>query len=189
MKNEDIKQESEHEEFLAEAPSNAVPDELEHTKQEKAQDTAISFEDLKDNEEGSEEEDSRRGKDDDRLSIPDVLLVLPLKETVIYPFAVQPLGVGQERSIRLIDDVMRGDRLVGLVAQKSAETEQAGPEDIFRIGTVARVARMIRMPDGTIQIIVQGLERVVIGEFTQEKPYLAAHVTLKTDTQENDNAT
>lgn len=126
MKNEDIKQESEHEEFLAEAPSNAVPDELEHTKQEKAQDTAISFEDLKDNEEGSEEEDSHRGKDDDRLSIPDVLPVLPLKETVIYPFAVQPLGVGQERSIRLIDDVMRGDRLVVLVAQKSAETEQAG---------------------------------------------------------------
>src|SRR5437879_1847313 len=190
MKNEDIKQESEHEEFLAEAPSNAVPDELEHTKQEKAQDTAISFEDLKDNEEGSEEEDSRRGKDDDdRLSIPDVLPVLPLKETVIYPFAVQPLGVGQERSIRLIDDVMRGNRLVVLVAQKSAEIEQAGSDDIFKIGTVSRVARMIRMPDGTIQIIVQGLERVDIGEFTQEKPYLAAHVTIRTDTQEVDNET
>jgi ATP-dependent Lon protease len=189
MKNEDIKQESEHEEFLEEASSNAVPDELEHTRQDKAQDTAISFEDLKDTG-GSEEEDSRRGKDDeDRLSIPDVLPVLPLKETVIYPFAVQPLGVGQERSIRLIDDVMRGDRLVVLVAQKSAETEQAGPEDIFKIGTVARVARMIRMPDGTIQIIVQGLERVAIGEFTQEKPYLAAHVTLKPDTQEEDNET
>jgi ATP-dependent Lon protease len=189
MKNEDIKQESEREEFLEEASSNAVPDELEHTRQDKAQDTAISFEDLKDTG-GSEEEDSRRGKDDeDRLSIPDVLPVLPLKETVIYPFAVQPLGVGQERSIRLIDDVMRGDRLVVLVAQKSAETEQAGPEDIFKIGTVARVARMIRMPDGTIQIIVQGLERVAIGEFTQEKPYLAAHVTLKPDTQEEDNET
>src|SRR5207302_2557272 len=178
------------EEFLAEAPSNAVPDELEHTKQEKAQDTAISFEDLKDNEEGSEEEDSRRGKDDDdRLSIPDVLPILPLKDTVIYPFAVQPLGVGQERSIRLIDEVMRGNRLVVLVAQKSAEIEQAGPDDIFRIGTVSRVARMIRMPDGTIQIIVQGLERVDIGEFTQEKPYLAAHVTIRTDTQEVDNET
>src|ERR1700730_14712386 len=190
MKNEDIKQESEHEEFLAEAPSNAVPDELEHTKQEKAQDTAISFEDLKDNEEGSEEEGSHRSKDDDdRLSIPDVLPVLPLKETVIYPFAVQPLGVGQERSIRLIDYVMRGNRLVVLVAQKSAEIEQAGQDDIFKIGTVSRVARMIRMPDGTIQIIVQGLERVDIGEFTQEKPYLVAHVTLKADTQEQDDET
>ena len=84
---------------------------------------------------------------------------------------------------------MRGNRLVVLVAQKSAEIEQAGPDDIFRIGTVSRVARMIRMPDGTIQIIVQGLERVAIGEFTQEKPYLAAHVTLKPDTQEEDNET
>src|SRR5260221_1641673 len=137
------------------------------------------------------EQESRRSKqdDDDQLSIPDVLPVLPLKDTVIYPFAVQPLGVGQERSIRLIDDVMRGDRLVVLVAQKSSEIEQAGPGDIFTIGTVSRVARMIRMPDGTIQIIVQGLERVAIGEFTQEKPYLAAHVTLKPDTQEDDNET
>src|SRR2546425_9049621 len=127
--------------------------------------------------------------DVDRLSIPDVLPVLPLKDTVIYPCAVQPLGVGQERSIRLIDDVMRGDRLVVLVAQKSAETEHAGMDDIFKIGTVSRVARMIRMPDGTIQIIVQGLERVEIGELAQEKPYLAAHVTLKPDTQETDNET
>jgi ATP-dependent Lon protease len=128
-------------------------------------------------------------EEEEHLTIPDVLPVLPLKDTVIYPFAVQPLGVGQERSIRLIDDVMRGNRLVVLVAQKSAETEQAGPDDIFKIGTVSRIARMIRMPDGTIQIIVQGLERVAIGEFTQEKPYLAAHVTLKPDTQEQDDET
>src|SRR2546425_12586312 len=100
--------------------------------------------------------------DVDRLSIPDVLPVLPLKDTVVYPFAVQPLGVGQERSIRLIDDVMRGNRLVALVAQKSADIEQAGAQDIFEIGTVARVARMLRMPDNTVQIIVQGLERVTI---------------------------
>src|SRR6266699_3942537 len=137
------------------------------------------------------EQESRRSKqdDDDQLSIPDVLPVLPLKDTVIYPFAVQPLGVGQERSIRLIDEVMRGNRLVVLVAQKSAEIEQAGQDDIFKIGTVSRIARMIRMPDGTIQIIVQGLERVEIGEFTQEKPYLFAHVALKPDIQEQDDAT
>src|SRR3989440_3933666 len=127
--------------------------------------------------------------EEEHLTIPDVLPILPLKDTIIYPFAVQPLGVGQERSIRLIDDVMRGNRLVVLVAQKSAETEQAGPNDIFSMGTVSRIARMIRMPDGTIQIIVQGLERVAIGEFTQEKPYLAAHVTLKPDMQEDDKET
>src|SRR6266566_7079306 len=138
---------------------------------------------------GEQEPDRSQLGDEDQLSIPDELPVLPLKDTVIYPFAVQPLGVGQERSIHLIDEVMRGNRLVVLVAQKSAEIEQAGPDDIFKIGTVSRIARMIRMPDGTIQIIVQGLERVAIGEFTQERPYLAAHVTLKPDTQEEDNET
>ena len=128
-------------------------------------------------------------EEEDGLNIPDVVPVLPLRDTVVYPFAVQPLGVGQERSIRLIDDVMRGNRLVVLVAQKSADMEQAGPNDIFKIGTVSRIARMIRMPDGTIQIIVQGLERVDIGEFTQEKPYLAAHVTPRPDIQETDDET
>jgi ATP-dependent Lon protease len=135
------------------------------------------------------ESGSSQQSDEEPLSIPDELPILPLKDTVIYPFAVQPLGVGQERSIHLIDEVMRGNRLVVLVAQKSAEIEQAGPDDIFKIGTVSRIARMIRMPDGTIQIIVQGLERVDIGEFTQEKPYLVAHVTLKPDIQEEDKET
>ncbi len=131
----------------------------------------------------------RESDPEEHLNIPDILPVLPLKDTVVYPFAVQPLGVGQERSIRLIDDVMRSNRLVVLVAQKSAETDQAGPDDIFSTGTVARIARMIRMPDGTIQIIVQGLERVAIGEFTQLKPYLMAHVTVKPDMQEADDET
>jgi len=135
------------------------------------------------------ESDHIQNNDEEPLSIPDELPILPLKDTVIYPFAVQPLGVGQERSIRLIDEVMRGNRLVVLVAQKSAEIEQAGPDDIFKIGTVSRIARMIRMPDGTIQIIVQGLERVAIGEFTQEKPYLVARITLKPDIQEEDDET
>jgi len=136
-----------------------------------------------------QESDFSQKNDEEPLSIPDELPILPLKDTVIYPFAVQPLGVGQERSIRLIDEVMRGNRLVVLVAQKSAEIEQAGQDDIFKIGTVSRIARMIRMPDGTIQIIVQGLERVEIGEFTQEKPYLVAHIALKPDIQEEDDET
>ena len=137
----------------------------------------------------SDEEQPMTSEEEERLSIPETLPVLPLKETVIYPFSMQHLGVGQERSIRLIDDVMRGDRLVVLVAQKSADIEQAGPKDIFTIGTVARVGRMFRMPDGTIQIVVQGLERVAIGEFTQEKPYLMAQVELKPDTQETSKET
>ncbi len=131
----------------------------------------------------------RRYDDEEDFSTPGILPVLPLKDVVVYPFAIQPLGVGQERSIRLIDDVMRGNRLVVLVAQLSADMDSAGPDDIFKIGTVSRIGRMFRMPDGTIQIAVQGLERVEIGEFTQEKPYLMAHITPKPDVQEEDNET
>jgi len=198
MKKKQIQPTAEHQEQPEEATPATTPAEQdqkdersERTRRKKPvavpslqQDSDSGYEGVEDLESESQKQD-----DDERLSIPDVLPVLPLKDIVIYPFAVQPLGVGQERSIRLIDDVMRGDRLVVLVAQKSAETEQAGPDDIYRIGTVSRVARMIRMPDGTIQIIVQGLERVDIGEFTQEKPYLAAHVTLKPDMQEDDKET
>src|SRR5437764_1724227 len=191
MDKEHTNQEPEHEELLGEGAPITVPDVPKYTDEEGINsDTTMPVH--QNGEDEIEESDATvhsAEDDEDRLNIPDVLPVLPLKDTVIYPFAVQPLGVGQERSIRLIDEVMRGNRLVVLVAQKSAEIEQAGPDDIFKIGTVSRVARMIRMPDGTIQIIVQGLERVAIGEFTQEKPYLAAHVTLKPDTQEEDNAT
>src|SRR5438477_48069 len=198
MKKKQIQPTAEHQEQPEEATPATTPAEQdqkdersERTRRKKPvtvpslqQESDSGYEGVEDLESESQKQD-----DDERLSIPDVLPVLPLKDIVIYPFAVQPLGVGQERSIRLIDDVMRGDRLVVLVAQKSAETEQAGPDDIYKIGTVSRVARMIRMPDGTIQIIVQGLERVEIGEFTQEKPYLVAHVHIKPDTQETDTET
>ena len=198
MEKEHIQPEIEHEDQPEAIKPTAAPGEDNHTDDENKQPSAGETPDStslpQDKEPGDqkpeeEAEERQSSEEEERLTIPDVLPVLPLKDIVIYPFAVQPLGVGQERSIRLIDDVMRGDRLVVLVAQKSAETEQAGLDDIFKIGTVSRVARMIRMPDGTIQIIVQGLERVEIGELAQEKPYLAAHVTLKPDTQETDNET
>src|SRR5262249_30438175 len=108
---------------------------------------------------GEHERGSRRSQhdddDDERLNIPEILPILPLKDAVIYPFSVQPFAVGQERYIRLIDDVMRGNRLVVLVAQKRPEVDHAGPDDLYRIGTVSRVGRMFRMPDGTVQIAVQ----------------------------------
>jgi ATP-dependent Lon protease len=140
--------------------------------------------------EREEEVQSRRRNDDEeQFSIPEVLPVLPLKDTVIYPFSLQPLGVGQERSLRLIDHVMNSNRLVVLVAQKDASMDMAGPDDIFKVGTVSRVVRMFRMPDGTVQIVVQGLERVEINEFVQEKPFLAAHITPRPEIQEQDNET
>ncbi|HEU5440254.1 MAG TPA: endopeptidase La [Ktedonobacterales bacterium] len=112
-------------------------------------------------------------EEEERLELPAELPILPLKDTVVYPFAVTPLGVGRERSVRLIDEAMRGPRLVGLVAQKDAEVDEAGPDDCFRVGTVARIARLLRVPDG-VRIIVQGLERIEIEQWTAEEPFLKA---------------
>ncbi|MDQ3854869.1 MAG: endopeptidase La, partial [Chloroflexota bacterium] len=113
-----------------------------------------------------------------RPSIPSVLPLLPLKDLIVYPFAVQPFLVGQPRSIRLIDHIMKGDRLVALVAQKSAEIEQAGPNDIYTEGTAGRIAQLLRRPDGTIMVAVQGLERIRVVKVTQEDPYLVAEIEV-----------
>ncbi len=137
----------------------------------------------------ADEEDERDESEAAAFELPDTLPILPLKDTVVYPFAVVPLGVGKDRSKRLIDDAMRGARLVGLVAQKDADIEHAGPADCFRIGTVARIARLLRMPDGTIQVIVQGLDRIAIEDYTEEDPFLRAHVRLAPETTESDTET
>ena len=112
-------------------------------------------------------------------TIPDTLPVLPLRGgTVVFPLAVVPLLVGQERSIKLIDEVMRGDRLVALVAQTPDSPELAGPDDLHRIGTAGVIHQLMRSPDGTIRLVIQGLERIRIGEFTATEPYLKAQVTV-----------
>jgi ATP-dependent Lon protease len=116
-------------------------------------------------------------------AIPDVLPVLPLRGgTVVFPLAVVPLLVGQERSIKLIDDVMRGDRLVALVAQKSDTPEQAGPEHIHEIGTAGVIHQLMRSPDGSVRLVVQGLERIRLGAFVQTEPYLKAHLSVAHET-------
>src|SRR5690348_16254852 len=122
------------------------------------------------------EEDDLDEEGEPALDLPAELPLLPLKDTVIYPLATIPLVVGKDRSIRLIDDVMRGSRQVGLVTQKDDGVEDAGPGDCYRVGTVARIARLLRMPEGTLQIFVQGLERIAIDEFVAEEPYLRAKV-------------
>lgn len=108
--------------------------------------------------------------------IPDVLPVLPLRDTVLFPMAVTPLLVGQERSIRLIDDVMGANRMLALVVQKNLDARPAGPSDLYHIGTAAVIQQLFRAPDGALRIIVQGLERIRIGDFVKTTPYLVARV-------------
>ena len=109
---------------------------------------------------------------------PEILPILPLRGVVVYPQTAVPLTVGQPRSIKLVDEVVGGDKLVGLVASTNADLESPGPNDLYKVGTIAIVHRLLRAPDGTIRLLVQGMDRFRLGEFVSEDPYLRAHVEL-----------
>src|SRR5262249_2676488 len=117
----------------------------------------------------------------DSPPVPDALPILPLRDLVVLPLAAAPLVVGQPRSIRLIDDAMRGNRLVGLVAQRDASVESAGPDDLHRTGTMAVIHQFVRAQDGTVRLLVQGLERIEITDWIGADPYLLARVTRAPD--------
>lgn len=121
------------------------------------------------------------------FSIPSELPILPLRGVVVYPMMWLPLTIGQERSIRLVDDALvesSDQRIIGLVASRDPELEEPGPDQVHRIGTAAVVHRMLRAPDGSIRLIVQGIERIHIGDYLQEQPYLRARVELIPDQED-----
>ena len=91
---------------------------------------------------------------EETVELPRVLPVLPLKDTVVFPQSMAPLAIGQDRSVRLIDDVVAGDRLVALVSARDADVEQPGFADIYEVGTVAVIHKMIKVPDGTFRVLV-----------------------------------
>ena len=122
-------------------------------------------------------ENSSKGPGGGR-NYPDEISILPLRGVVVYPHTAVPLTVGQPRSIRLVDDVVSGEKLVGLVTALDPELETPGPADLYRVGTIATVHRLLRAPDGTVRLLVQGLERFKLGEFTSEEPYLKARFEL-----------
>src|SRR5713101_1536836 len=115
------------------------------------------------------------------LAIPDVLPVLPLRDAVVFPLTVVPLAVDEPRSIRLIDDVMRGNRLLALVTRREAKPEEAGPDDLFRVGTVGMIHQLARVPDGSVRLMVQGIERVRLLDWAAQEPYLVARIQAARD--------
>jgi len=117
-------------------------------------------------------------------SIPAELPVLPLKNTVIFPMTVIPLLVGKPRSVKLVDEVVLGDRLVVLVALRRPDVEDPGPDDLHNMGTVGMIHRFAKAPDGTIHVVVQGIERVRITEYTQAQPYMKARISIAPDVAE-----
>ncbi|NIM94337.1 MAG: endopeptidase La [Anaerolineales bacterium] len=116
--------------------------------------------------------------------MPEQIPILPLRGVVVYPHTAVPLTIGQPRSIKLVDDVVAGTRLIGLVASKKPELETPGPEDLYSYGTLATVQRLFRAPDGTIRLIVQGLGRFEVGEFISLEPYLEASIVHRPETVE-----
>jgi ATP-dependent Lon protease len=101
-----------------------------------------------------------------------LLPLLPLKEMVVFPEAVTPLAIGQERSIKLIDDVLAAERTLALVAVRNPDADPPGFDDVYRIGTAAVVHKMIKIPDGTLRVLVQGTERIRLEEPAGDEPYL-----------------
>jgi ATP-dependent Lon protease len=116
--------------------------------------------------------------------LPEALPVLPLRDTVTFPETLAPLAVGQERSIHLIDDVLGTNRMLAMVASKDPEKEEPGPADLYDVGVVGAVARMVKIPDGTLRILVQGMQRVKLGSFVAERPYLVARIGEMPDVSE-----
>ncbi len=109
--------------------------------------------------------------------IPPALPILPLRGLVVFPLNLVPIRVGQPRSVKLIEDVVSDGQLLGLVASHDPELEAPGPDEVYRVGTAAAVHRLFKSSDGTITLIMQGLMRIRVEEFTAEEPYLMARVS------------
>src|SRR6266849_6277558 len=115
-------------------------------------------------------------RDEKDLPVPDILGILPLRNTVVFPHAVVPLGAGRASSLRLIEEALAGSRLVGAVMQRDAAEDAPGATGLHRVGTVVVIPRVLQQADGTLRLIVQGLERFRMVEVVQESPYLRARI-------------
>lgn len=123
-------------------------------------------------------------EDEEQLNkevIPVELSILPLRNTVLFPGVVIPITVGRDKSIKLIKDAYKGSKIIGVVAQKDTNIEDPGFNELNKIGTVANVIKMLRMPDGNTTIIIQGKRRFSLVEVTQSEPYLCAKVEALND--------
>ena len=121
------------------------------------------------------ENDADNDKD---LVIPDNIGLLPLRNTVLFPGVVIPITVGRDKSIEAVNEANKGDKLIGVIAQKSVNVEEPTPEDLCQVGTVAKIVKLIKMPDGGTTVIIQGKKRFALGEITQEAPYFKANIKI-----------
>lgn len=119
--------------------------------------------------------------DQEILDIPDELILLPLRNTVLFPGVIIPITVGRDKSISAVTDAYKGNKLIGVLAQKDDSIEEPAVKDLCRIGTVAKIIKLIRMPDGGTTVIIQGKKRFEITKISQEKPYFKAKINVFVD--------
>jgi ATP-dependent Lon protease len=116
-----------------------------------------------------------------QAQLPEALPVLPLRDSVAFPDTMMPLAVGQERSIKLVDDVLGGNRMMAMVTSKDPEAEEPQPDQLYDVGVVGMVARMMKVPDGTVRILVQCGQRLELGDYVATAPYLVARISEAPD--------
>jgi len=124
-----------------------------------------------------------------RPQFPEELPIMAVRSTVIFPYAVVPLTVARPKSIRVVDEVTQGDKLFGALAQRDTKVEEPSPEDLYQVGTICRIVRMLKQPDGTVMLLVQGLARFRVREITQVEPFLKARVEPLESIVERDRET
>jgi ATP-dependent Lon protease len=148
----------------------------------------FNFSELADDENEQEYIPLLTSEDEEQMNsekLPEILSILPLKNTVLFPGVVIPITVGRDKSIKLIKDVYKGDKTIGVVSQKDTSVEDPGLNDLNNIGTVALIVKMLRMPDGNTTVIIQGKRRFKLNEIIQTEPYLKAKVEGFGDAKEN----
>ncbi len=120
----------------------------------------------------------------EKKEYPKELAILPLRDIVIYPGMILPLSVGREKSIKLVNEVMEGNKLIGLVTQKNAQKEEVTEKDMYKFGTIGLVHKVIKTPDDNIRIVIQGLERIKLKKVISTKPYWKAKIQVTDEPKE-----
>ena len=119
----------------------------------------------------------------ENVNVPESLPILSLRSSVLFPGAITPITVGREKSIKLVRDVHASGGLLGAVLQRESDVEVPSPDDMYKVGTAARIIKILEMPNGNLTVILSGLEKIEIGEYLQSEPYLKASVRTLRDSQ------
>ena len=121
-------------------------------------------------------ETEKRDEATQSLEVPEELPILPIRETVLYPKMILPIMVTQDRLIKLIDAALLANKMIGIVAIKNKDAEEAKPEDLFEVGCAAFILKMLKMPNNSLRLLIQGTARIRLTEYTQREPFIRAKV-------------